>query len=101
MEPKVKREYWDNGNIRREDWTLPNGKYHREDGPAMILYYENGNKEREQWSNNDKCHREYKPAQTWYNKDGSIALVRYWINGKEDWKITRLPDTKIKRALYS
>ena len=39
-----------------------------------------------------------------YNKDGSIRWIEYWVNGEklteEEFKIYRLPDTKIKRALY-
>jgi antitoxin component YwqK of YwqJK toxin-antitoxin module len=35
-------EYYENGNIRGKTYFL-NGNYHRPDGPAIISYYENGN----------------------------------------------------------
>ena len=74
MKPKKYVDYWDDGSM--EYWALPSGKLHREDGPAIL----------------------------WYNEDGSVDDVGYWVNGKElteeEWKIHRLPNTKIKLALY-
>ena len=53
-------------------WYL-NGKYHREDGPAVE--YANGGKE---WHLNDECHREDGPAIELANGN-----KRWFLNGKE------------------
>ena len=63
--------------------------WHREDGPALIGYYEDGSIYSEGfWINND-IHREDGPAVIYYNKDGSIKYEEYWVNDieltKEDW----------------
>jgi hypothetical protein len=47
----------ENGN---KEWTLPNGKLHREDGPA--IEYCDGSKE---WWVNGNIHREDGPALEW------------------------------------
>ena len=56
-------------NIR---WRLPNGKLHREDGPAIIHLH--GGVE---WYLNGSRHRCDGPAQINFNKD-----KRWWVNGK-------------------
>ena len=131
MESKKYIKYYDNGSIMWEEWRLPNGNLHKEDGPAKIRYYTDGNKESEQWYKNGLYHREDGPSyrrwdvdgsiisEAWeidgnyhredgpatvrYNKDGNIG-VNYYISNcfltEEEWKIRRLPNTKIKRALY-
>ena len=53
-------------------WRLPNGNYHREDGPAIEC--KNGDK---YWWLNDKRHRENGPAVEWANGD-----KWWWLNGK-------------------
>ena len=55
-----------------EIWRLPNGTYHREDGPAVIR--PNGNNE---WWVNGKRHRTDGPAII--RSDG---YQEWWINGK-------------------
>ena len=49
-----------------------NGKYHREDGPA--IEYANGNKE---WYKNGKCHREDGPAVEW-----ASGYKAWYLNNK-------------------
>lgn len=34
--------YWPNGNLRCELYFSNEGSYHRDDGPAVIHYYEDG-----------------------------------------------------------
>ena len=53
MKPERKVEYWGNGQIFRECWSL-NNQYHREDGPADTIYYENGQIEYESWYINNE-----------------------------------------------
>ena len=77
-------------------WRLKNGKYHREDGPAVE--YADGTKE---WYLNGKLHREDGPAceyadgdKRWYlngqlhREDGPACEYAYgdkywWLNGEE------------------
>ena len=95
--------YYKNGNKCYEQWHK-NGKSRREGGPSFTSWNESGNIICEIWSKAGKMHREEGPARICYNKNGSVREVRYWINGEElteeEWKIYRLPNTKIKRALY-
>jgi len=51
---------------------LINGKFHREDGPA--IEWSNGDKE---WFKNGKRHREDGPAVEWFNED-----KEWWLNGE-------------------
>jgi hypothetical protein len=55
-----------------EYWCL-NGKFHREDGPAVI--WSNGN---QYWYLNGKCHRENGPAIIYPNGTQS-----WYLNGKD------------------
>jgi hypothetical protein len=55
-----------------KSWHL-NGKYHREDGPAVE--YADGDKE---WYLNDELHREDGPAIEWAN-----GYKEWYLNGEE------------------
>ena len=101
-EPEKKVEYYDNGNIKSrkqhredgpavEEWYengqkslesyVINNNFHREDGPAIIEWYENGQKIREAYYINDKRHREDGPAiQKWF-ENGKIEHEAYYIKG--------------------
>lgn len=57
------------------------GVQHREDGPADIQYNENGNVEIEEWYKNGDLHREGGPAEIQYDDDGTVVFEGYWING--------------------
>ena len=61
------REY----GIKR--WRLPNGKFHREDGPA--IEWEDGSK---MWLINGEYHKENGAAIQYYDGD-----KEWYINGKE------------------
>lgn len=65
-----------------ESWCL-NGKRHKENGPAVIKYYESGQKEYEAWYRNGEFHREDGPAYIVYDKDGRIKEKTYYLNGNE------------------
>ena len=75
------------GAIIHQWWRL-NGKWHREDGPAHIDYYESGAVRYQEWSLNGKRHREDGPAVIRYHKSGAIKSQQYWWNG------TKYPDIK-------
>jgi antitoxin component YwqK of YwqJK toxin-antitoxin module len=65
----------------REEWFNKNGRLHREDGPARIWYYENGNPKHEDYYKNGKHHRENGPADTWYYENGNIKTKSYYKYG--------------------
>jgi antitoxin component YwqK of YwqJK toxin-antitoxin module len=71
---------WD-GSFDRE-WRTEDGKFHREDGPAIIWYYPNGSIKREYFYIDGKFHRELGPAVICYNGDGSIKIERFYLNGE-------------------
>jgi antitoxin component YwqK of YwqJK toxin-antitoxin module len=72
--------YFSNGTIESESFYI-NGKLHREDGPAIIIYFSNGTIESESFYISDKLHREDGPSQIYYNSDGSIDAEAFNISG--------------------
>ena len=106
--------YWDRENwlkvkrINNDTIFYLNEKLHRNDGPALIKFYENGVNERAYYYNgklhrnndpakivtrvngnilkeayyfNGKIHRNNGPAVVWYHKDVSIKKENYFFNG--------------------
>jgi len=74
-------EYYDNGNICREEYWL-NGKLHRENGIAYKSWFDNGNICREEYFSNGKLHRENGIAFKGWFENGNICSEEYYINGK-------------------
>lgn len=63
-------EYNANGNLIKEKW-LRNGELHREDGPALTVYYADGSIEKlEMYCINGQKHRINGPGTIRYCKDG-------------------------------
>ena len=62
---------------------------YREDGPATIEYYENGNKEEERWYKDDKIHRKDGPAIIYYSRSG-IKWEKQWYKNGRRIKIPRI-----------
>ena len=54
---------------------------HREDGPALVRYYENGSLMFEGWYVKGICHREDGPAKIWHDSDGSVNQEAWRVNG--------------------
>ena len=81
-ELKHNKQYFINGNICREYFTL-NGNFHNPDGPADISYYENGNKQCECFYLKSKLHNANGPAIITYFKNGIIRTQEYFFNGKK------------------
>ena len=73
-------KYSRKGNIIERYYTL-NNKYHRENGPAIIDYYDNGQVVLERYYVNDKCHREDGPAIIRYDMMGNVSSIDYFLNG--------------------
>jgi antitoxin component YwqK of YwqJK toxin-antitoxin module len=82
MKPKLKEEFYPNGKVRYQKWTL-NGKLHNEEGPAIIRYHKNGNIQYQVWYLNDKWHNEEGPARVSYHKDGKVMFKEWCLDGKE------------------
>ena len=82
MIEKQTTKYLDGSWVERY-YIKGTNKLHREDGPAIIHYYENGNIEEEYYFINGKSHREDGPADIWYDKNGNIQSEWYYINNKE------------------
>lgn len=55
---------------------------HREDGPAVIYYYLNGNIAKELYYKEGKLHREDGPAAIKYNMNGIIDRIQFFKNNK-------------------
>jgi hypothetical protein len=64
-----------------ETWFY-HGWIDREDGPAMIMHDNSGNRIREEWRWNDQLHRKDGPAVIIYNKDGIRIREEWWIRNK-------------------
>jgi antitoxin component YwqK of YwqJK toxin-antitoxin module len=66
---------------RREDWFNKNNEYHRDNEPAVIDYYENGNIKDKAYCINGNFHRENDYALITYFKNGDIEYQCYYLNG--------------------
>ena len=77
----AKIEYWRNGNKKLEVYYI-DGKQYREDGPARIFYYGSGNIDSEEYYKEGVLHREDGPAYTQYYKNGNKKYDKYYIEGK-------------------
>ncbi len=71
---------WYQNGQKTEEYWYRNGERRRDDGPAMILY-ENGQKTYEGWYCDDKYHRDDGPAEICY-KDGKKNRERWYRDGK-------------------
>jgi antitoxin component YwqK of YwqJK toxin-antitoxin module len=56
--------------------------YHRESGPAYILYHRDGLTLSERYFVNGKYHRVGGPAHIEYHRDGTIIYKAYYKDGK-------------------
>jgi hypothetical protein len=78
-------DYDDNGDISAEQWMNEDGVFHREDGPAVVWYYYNGQIERERWLINGETHRIDGPAFINYSIKGTIISEQYSIMSELNW----------------
>ena len=72
--------YFNNGITYLEKYII-NGKLHREGSPAAIFYYDNGNIETELYYNNNKHHRIDGPSVIFYYENGIIKKEIYFFDG--------------------
>jgi hypothetical protein len=71
--------FWENGEKKLEIW-YKTGLRHREDGPAVIEYYENGKVKEKQWYIEDAQHRTDGPAWICYDEEENIKTEYYFQN---------------------
>ena len=69
---------------KKEEWLINQDQghyqgYHREDGPALTYYYKDGTIAIERWYNDNRLSRpiEEGPAETLYYKNGKIKLIHW------------------------
>lgn len=79
----VRYESVDENSERSVEWRAPNGNLHREDGPAVVKYFRNGNLKFKAWSQNDLRHRLDGPAFFCYSRTGNVYSETWWIKGEE------------------
>ena len=80
MKPKLFEQFYDNGNIELKEWIL-NGKHHREDGPAYILYSPGGSIVEKIWYSHGNPHRLGEAARIIYRRTGEIQHELWMLNG--------------------
>jgi hypothetical protein len=67
------------------EWLSASGQLHRDprEGPALIVRYPTGRIMEECYCLHDRCHREDGPAVIEYAEDGSVRGEEYWLHGLE------------------
>jgi hypothetical protein len=79
---------------QKEEWLNKDNRFHRESGPAVIYFYENGNIKYEGYYLNGKQHREDGPALIQYNHNRNIICEEYHLNNIEYSKQNYLEQIK-------
>ncbi len=69
--------------LSRHEYRNENGKLHRENGPAEIWYYENGQVKYEWWWLNGVLHNTTGAAYIKYDENGQVTKLEWWIDGYE------------------
>ena len=69
------------GHITEEKWYI-NGCHHRDDGPAIIAYYEDGSLRVMEWWHDGMMHRDDGPGYISYYEDGQLEYEVYYYNAK-------------------
>lgn len=80
------RSYYATGVVQAEfcdinEYGSPRSILHREDGPALINYYDNGQIKEKRYMSNGKAHRTTGPAWIDFNKDGSVDDIAWFLDG--------------------
>lgn len=78
--PAVVR-YNEDGSISTEEY-YQNNEYHRDGGPAITYYFPSGKPSSEAWYQSGELHREGGPAQIGYNENGTSFSEKWFLNGK-------------------
>ena len=73
-------EYYSNGQVSSETW-FQNGSISRTDGPAIISYYPTGERMLEEWYSSGNPHRKAGPAYSKWNLDGTLQSEMWYSSG--------------------
>ena len=79
---KPEMTYYPNGKIYTITYRNSDGKYHNDDGPACIRYYDNGQKEYVSYWIDGRWHNLKGPAIIWYYDNGQKEYEAYYVDGK-------------------
>lgn len=80
----IRYEYYDPDNkiVLRKKYYL--GLYlHREDGPAVIHYYDNGSVKWIEYYYYNSPHRVYGPSDIYYDRNGKVEDTIWWYEDNE------------------
>tara|TARA_B100000745_G_scaffold97368_2_gene61864 strand:- start:6325 stop:6927 length:603 start_codon:yes stop_codon:yes gene_type:complete len=69
------------GELREIRYRDGDGQTHREDGPAVVTYYPNGQIKHEGYYRHSILHREDGPASTSFSPDGYVTAKKYFHHG--------------------
>ena len=70
---------WYKNGQKMYDMYYINGEYHREDGPAIKYWYMNGQKHEEIYYLNNQKHREDGPAYNYWSSVGKLYKSIYYL----------------------
>ena len=94
-ELKCVRVFWENGNLKREEFFNSDGQYHREHGPAYCRWYWDGKLEYEEYWLNGKLNNAAGPAVRYWYENGQLEHEAYCLNGrkltKAEWEAAAKP----------
>lgn len=79
---KFKSNYYPNGKLESVCYYNESSLFHREDGPAVIEYFMNGDIAYELFYFNGNFHREDGPAVIRYKRKGELDHKSFYIHGK-------------------
>jgi|15BtaG_2_1085339.scaffolds.fasta_scaffold02162_4 antitoxin component YwqK of YwqJK toxin-antitoxin module len=74
--------FYNNGNVWYEKY-FENGHLHRVDGPAEVSYYDTGVKATELYCQKGHMHREDGPSKTYFTDGNSETILCYAIDGTD------------------
>ena len=84
----VFNEYYKSGETFREALCV-NGKYHNDDGPAVVTYYKSGKIRTKTWIHHGLYHRICGPSKIFYDESGQILSEEWFLRNKqihpEEW----------------
>jgi len=69
-------------HLDTREWFTKNRR-HRDDGPAEICYFENGDIFRKSWYKDDLLHNQAGPAYIRYSDDGRVSMKYYVLWGTD------------------
>lgn len=81
MIPYCDVKHYSDGTIFIKEWKF-NGKYHREDGPSVIVNNQDGKVIQEDWYIHGVKHREDGPAETRFKYPNPIPFDDWYIKGE-------------------